>query len=274
MADILKTLAPVLDRFDGVVLDIWGVLHDGGRPYPAAAGAVRALHDAGKKIVLVSNTPAEGQGVLGVLAKMGFASDLFTGIVTSGDAVRAALADPPGRRYALFSGDDGRYGGVEGLEIVPLDEADFILANSLMEQDPRKDPEWRRLLAPAAERRLPLVCANPDVVVMSGERIWYCAGALAELYESMGGPVLAYGKPHPPVYQSALALLGVAPGRVLAIGDTPDTDILGARRQGFLSCLIAGGILGPRLLKAGAVDPAVLAGVEPQPDFVLPYLTL
>lgn len=274
MAEILSSLRPALDRFDGVILDIWGVLHDGGRPYPAAAAAVAGLASAGKRIVLVSNTPAEGAGILDVLARMGFAADLFAGIVTSGDAVRAALADPPGRRYALFSGDDGRYGGVEGLEIVPLDEADFILANSLMERDPRTDPDWRRILAPAAARRLPLVCANPDVVVMSGERIWYCAGALAELYESLGGPVLAYGKPHPPVYQSALALLGIERGRVIAIGDTPDTDILGARRQGLLSCLIAGGILAPRLLKSGAIDPAVLAGVEPQPDFVLPYLTL
>jgi HAD superfamily hydrolase (TIGR01459 family) len=243
--DILDGIAPLAGRYDGFVLDLWGVVHDGRRPYPGVVEALERLRAAGKHVAFLSNAPRRSRVVEKQLAGMGIAKGThYDGVITSGELVWRHLdrRDTPffarlGSRV-FHIGPDRDYSVIEGLALDFVDspaQADLVLNTG---PDPRRGPKsvepYEETLAACAGLGLPMVCANPDLAVMvAGERL-ICAGALAERYREMGGEVAEIGKPDPAVYPPVLELLGVPRReRVVAIGDSPHTDLAGAQAAGL-----------------------------------------
>lgn len=243
--DILDGIAPLAPRYDGFVLDLWGVVHDGRRPYPGVVEALARLREAGKRVAFLSNAPRRAWVVERQLAGMGIARGAhYDGVITSGELVWRHLArreDPffarLGRRV-FHIGPERDHSVIEGLDLAFADSparADWVLNTG---PDPRRGPKsvapYEETLAACAGLGLPMVCANPDLAVMvAGERL-ICAGALAARYRELGGEVAEIGKPDPAVYAPVLDLLGVRRReRVLAIGDSPHTDLAGAQAAGL-----------------------------------------
>jgi HAD superfamily hydrolase (TIGR01459 family) len=262
--EIVTGLAPLAAGYDGFILDLWGVLHDGRTPFPAAIATLTALKAAGKRSLLLSNAPRRTRLLVRQLAEMGIDDRLYDAILSSGEATHQALAarDRPftaalGRRYFLMgpAGDDS---AVAGLEYHPADieTADFIL--NVGPGDFETVETYRPALIRGGERHLPMICANPDRVVIHHGRRIPCAGALADLYADRGGAVDWQGKPHPAIYDRALALLGTDRSRTLCIGDSLATDIRGATAAGMDSVFVAGGIHAAEL----GYDPAGTAPLD------------
>src|SRR5579863_977347 len=241
LIDGMHELAP---PYDGVILDLWGVVHDGTAPFPGVLDCMERLIAARKRVVLLSNAPRRADDVVRRIARIGVPAGLYHGVMSSGEEAWQHLfrRDDPfyaalGRRCLHICSErdlDMR----EGLDfdfVEAPEEADFILNTGPAEwEDTHED--YAPLLHAARERDLPMVCANPDLVVIHGGRPALCAGAIAEQYEALGGRVRWHGKPYPSVYDSCLALLGIADKRrILAIGDSLRTDIAGADRAGIAS---------------------------------------
>ena len=244
----IGALAP---RYDGFILDLWGVVHDGVVPLPGALECLRRLVEAGKRIVLLSNAPRRCADVVERISRIGVSADLYHDVMSSGEEAWQYLDrrnDPfyatLGRR-CLHLGSERDIGIREGLglELVETaEEAEFILNTGPAGWDDTID-DYAPLLRRALQRCLPMVCANPDLVVLHGGRLALCAGALAQWYEERGGVVRSHGKPFRSVYDTCLHLLGIDErSRVLAVGDSIRTDIVGAAAAGLDSVLIAGGI--------------------------------
>ncbi len=240
----MKTLS---SRFPVWFCDVWGVIHDGYAPFAPAIEALQNHRKAGGQVVLLTNSPRSHVGVEHQLDEIGVARDAWDVIVTSGDVTRTLMAQHaklyhigPSRDLSLFVGLN--------VKRVDLDEASAIICTGLVHEFDEKPEDYRWLAATAKDKHLPLICANPDKVVRKGARLLYCAGAIAELYEDLGGEVLMAGKPYAPIYELALRKASevrraaVASGDVLAIGDGIDTDIRGAADYGLASVLITSGI--------------------------------
>lgn len=278
-------LAVLADRYDAFILDIWGVLMDGVAPYPGAAQALDAMGRAHKRLILLSNAPRVPARVAERLAAMEMPPDLYDQIVSSGGACRTALARRQGPfadfgdSYLLIGPDRDR-GLLDGLPYRPvteLDEAGFVLVLGPYQDHDSLDA-YGDLLRRAKTRDLPMLCANPDKVIVrqNGDRI-LCAGAIAESYEAIGGTVYSFGKPLSPIYEACFAALeGIGRKRILAVGDNLETDIAGAAGVGLATALVTGGILAERLGTAWgtAADPEKVAGIcgrdGPHPDYLLP----
>ncbi|QEX24344.1 haloacid dehalogenase [Hypericibacter adhaerens] len=263
-------LAPVADRYDGYLVDLWGVMHNGVRPYPAAVACLAELKRRGKQVLLLSNAPRRSAEAERRLTAMGIERSLYDGLITSGEATwhDVKAFDTPffeglGRRCLpiMAPSDAGMLEGLGVTTVTEVAQADFILALGI-EGPGDKLEKFQPLLEAAIRRRLPMVCANPDLEVMRGEAREICAGAIALAYEERGGRVRYHGKPHIGVYRRCFAALGgMAATRILAVGDSLRTDIAGAAAAGTDSLLILGGILeeqlgGPESIAAAAVDPA------------------
>jgi HAD superfamily hydrolase (TIGR01459 family) len=256
----MRELAP---RYDGFILDLWGVVHDGVRPYPGVLDCMQRLLDAGKRLVLLSNAPRRADDVVRRIAAIGVPARLYHAVMASGEEAWQCLHDRAEPFYAALGRRCLQIGSERDLEIrdgLDLDfvetvgEADFILNTGPAGWDDTIE-DYAPVLAAARARDLPMVCANPDLVVMHGGKMALCAGALAEHYEAIGGRVRWHGKPYPSVYASCLGLLGIADkSRVLAIGDSLRTDIAGAAAAGIPSLLIAGGIHAAEFCVAGELD--------------------
>jgi HAD superfamily hydrolase (TIGR01459 family) len=263
--DGMRALAP---RYDGFILDLWGVVHDGVAPFPGVLDCMRRLVDGGRRVVLLSNAPRRSDDVVRRIAEIGVPAGLYHGVMSSGEEAWQHLS----RRNDPFYAGLGRrvlhIGSARDLEMrqgLDLDfvatpaEADFILNTG--------PAEWHDTIADyasrlhvARERDLPMVCANPDLVVIHGGAPALCAGALAEAYEAIGGRVRWHGKPYPSVYDSCIGLLGIADRRrLLAIGDSLRTDIAGAAGAGIDSLLIAGGVHAAELTRDGVLDLGLVA---------------
>ena len=245
-------LSEVSGEYDALLCDVWGVVRDGERVLPEAVDALKRFRDTGRPVLLLSNSPRREASLLRLLDDMGADPSAFDGAATSGDCTRDMLeALAPGPAYKLGPDwDDAIYEGL-GLEFAPLDEARFVSCTGLRDYRRETPDQYRDLLTEAKLRGLPLVCANPDIVVQGpGGSTLYCAGALAQFYEELGGQAMYAGKPHPPIYDLAYrrleTLLGepVDKSRVLAIGDGPATDLAGARSEGLDALFISGGIHG------------------------------
>lgn len=264
-------LAGLANSYDGFILDLWGLVHNGIAPYPGAVDCMQRLRSAGKPVVLLSNAPRPAGTVATFLAGIGVPVDGYDTIVTSGDVTLAALArraDPwharLGRAY-YYLGADRDAGLLDGLDYRRVDRieaASFILNLGLANAAQEYLDDYRALLAKSRTLGLAMVCGNPDLTVMRGDRTLLCAGALAEAYAEIGGDVFWHGKPHRPAYQACLSAIGAgANQRILAIGDALRTDIAGANRAGLDSLLAIGGIhaadFGP--LTDGMPNPATLA---------------
>ena len=244
----IRALAP---RYDGFILDLWGVVHDGVAPLPGALDCLRGLIEAGKRIVLLSNAPRRSRDVVERINRIGVPGDLYHEVMSSGEEAWRYLKrrnDPfyatLGRR-CLHIGSERDTGIREGLglEFVETpEEAEFILNTGPAGWNDRIE-DYAPLLGRALARDSPMVCANPDLVVMHGGHLALCAGALAQWYEQRGGRVRWHGKPFRSVYDTCLDLLGIDDrNRILAVGDSLRTDIAGAAGAGIDSVLIVGGI--------------------------------
>lgn len=284
---LLTGLAAMAERYDGFVLDLWGVIHDGKRVFPHAVETLRALKAAGKRAVLLSNAPRREAVVGARNREIGLPDGLVEGLVTSGEEAWRHMHDRPdafhqalGRRCLHLGGPRDR-SMREGL---PYDfvedpaEADCILNTGSAEEDGSM-ATTDAVLAVAARRDLPMVCANPDRVVITGGRREPCAGAIADRYEALGGRVAWHGKPFPGVYLRALERLGLAKHRVLCVGDGMETDMVGARNAGLDALFILGGIHQDEIGRnsQGEIDAGNLARVARaygvQPVGALPRFT-
>ena len=248
---LLTGLREIAAGYDGLILDLWGVLHDGSSPFPGVVDALRELKAAGKRLVVLSNAPRRAALVAARMVEIGLARELFDHIHSSGeeawqhllrreDAFYAAL----GRRCYHMGPlrDDNMLEGAGLTRVGAIAEAEFILNTGPSDWDETVG-QYEALLLEARARGLPMVCANPDLVVVHQGRRSICAGAVAERYAQIGGSVRWHGKPHAPVYATCLAALGIADRRrVLAVGDSLRTDIAGANAAGIDSVLVTGGI--------------------------------
>jgi HAD superfamily hydrolase (TIGR01459 family) len=263
---VLSGLSEIAHDFDAALVDVWGVIHNGREPFRAALEACRRFRAERGPVVLVSNAPRPSVDIPGQLVRLGAGDDFFDAIVTSGDATQAELRRrAPGPAYRLGPPKDLRLYDGAGLEFSDIETAAFISCTGPVDEDVDTPETYDALFERAVARRLDLVSANPDIVVMKGDKLIICAGALAKRYEELGGRAVHCGKPHAPIYALALAraaeLRGasLAPASVLAIGDGPDTDIAGANAQGFPALFIAGGIHLGEIVKDGALDAAATA---------------
>lgn len=243
-----RALAP---NYDGFIVDLWGVVHDGVKPYPGVLDCLARLRDAGKTVVFLSNAPRRPHAIAATLGAMGIGPSLYTGIMSSGEAVYLALRDRTDEFAALGNklyhlGPERDRGVFDSLPLEQVDDpaaADFLLNTGPDDVLGPQDPElYAPVLAAALRAGIPMVCANPDLeVVRDGVRI-ICAGLLAEHYKAGGGSVIQRGKPDPAIYKPTLAMLGTTPQRTLAVGDSLRTDIAGAKAAGIGSCWVLSGI--------------------------------
>jgi HAD superfamily hydrolase (TIGR01459 family) len=263
---LITGLSDIADRYDVLLCDVWGVIHNGREHFPAACAALQRYRAQGGQVVLISNAPRPSLDVYSQLDALRVPRDVWSAFVTSGDATRALLAArAPGPAWALGPERDFTlYEGL-GLDFAGPETAAFIACTGPVD-DARETPEdYRERLAVCARRGIEMICANPDRVVRRGDAIVYCGGALADLYAAMDGPVIMAGKPYAPIYDLALAearalVAGpLDPRRVLCVGDGVATDVKGAADQGLDCLFIAAGIHGAEAMAAnGRLDPALV----------------
>ncbi len=244
----LERLDDVIGRYDVFFCDVWGVVHNGVTSFPEARAALRAYRERGGTVVLITNAPRTSHFIVEQLGVLGVEREAFDDIVTSGDVTRGLIAEGPRRIFHI--GDERELSIFDGLdvELVEEFEADAVVCTGLFDDDTETPEDYAEQLVRLRARNLPFICANPDVVVERGEKIVWCAGALARDFARLGGRTLIAGKPHAPIYEAALkaaaSVLGrdVARAEILCIGDGVMTDIKGASDNGFDALYISGGI--------------------------------
>jgi len=285
MTERIAGLGAVIEGYDALLVDLWGCVHNGVSPYPAAVDALRRAVAAGRQVCLLSNGPRRVAPILARLDEMGVPRDCYQHAVTSGEATWRAIAHPADgfhralgpRCYHLGPPRDSSVHDGAGREIVArVEDADFIVNTGIYDNSDAL-ADFEPVLAAGAARKLPMVCANPDLIVHVGEIEAICAGATAARYEELGGSVAYHGKPYPGVYQMCLEELGGPdPARVLGIGDAIRTDVAGAKGAGAGALFLAGGIyrdgFGTNDPEPAAVVAAAAAEGHPAPDYVLPAL--
>jgi HAD superfamily hydrolase (TIGR01459 family) len=258
---ILQSIAALAESSDAWIVDIWGVMHNGARAHPAAGAACRKFRKRGGIVMLLSNAPRPFENVIPHMTSLGVDPDVYDGGVTSGDATRDMIAEWQGKRLLhigperdkpLFAGFD--------VELVKAGRADAIVCSGLYDDASETPADYADLLAGLAARGIPMICANPDILVERGEEIIYCAGALAADYEARGGRVTYAGKPYAPIYERTMREIarikghGVPKERTLCVGDGLETDLLGAHQAGFRSVFIASPIFAPDGLDAAVLE--------------------
>jgi HAD superfamily hydrolase (TIGR01459 family) len=263
---IINSARDLLLRYPVLFCDVWGVVHNGVCEYERAGDALARYRAAGGIVVLLSNAPTPSASVARVLAEKGVRRTAWDAIVSSGDVTRLHLAERgfksihhigPDRSLSLFDGVTA--------SLSPIGDADAIVCTGLFNDASETGESYRPLLQQQLHRRLPFVCANPDLVVDVGGQLLPCAGAIAAVYADLGGDVYWAGKPHAPAYELAFATAtriagrSIAPAGVLAIGDAVATDIAGAVAAGIDAMFIAGGIHRNDVIGDGAVNAAALA---------------
>jgi HAD superfamily hydrolase (TIGR01459 family) len=247
---IAAGLRALAAEYDVALCDIWGVVHNGHAVFPGAAEALTAFRAGGRIVVLVSNAPRPSSSVVTQLDRLRLPRSAWDAIVTSGDVTHSHIDASRGRRIFHLGPDRDRplYEGHDVRFAATPDEAEVVVCTGLFDDTVETPDDYRDLLASLFRRGVPMICANPDLVVERGGTMVYCAGAIADAYERLGGAVVWCGKPHPPIYDAALSVAGsllkrrVETARVLAIGDSIRTDIAGATALGCGALFIAGGI--------------------------------
>lgn len=256
MTRIISDLSQISSAYDTLFCDLWGCLHNGVAPFPAAVAALQGFRARGGKVVLLTNAPRPAAFVTATLDRMGVPRDCWDLVVSSGDAAQDAMfAGAVGRRIwhlgpekdlGFFNAIPAEWADAPAIERVPLDEAEGIVCTGPFDEQTEVPEDYRARFLLAKTRNLPMLCANPDIVVDMGHKRIYCAGALAALYEEMGGTALYFGKPHPPIYDLARRRLATIDagdgGRILAVGDGINTDIAGAAGEGIDSLFVTSGL--------------------------------
>jgi HAD superfamily hydrolase (TIGR01459 family) len=265
----------LVGQFDVFLVDQFGVLHDGSAPYPGAVDALTRLKAVGKRVILLSNSGRRVEPNARRAAALGFRALSYDDIVSSGEVAWRLLKDralgldlPPGAACLLLA-RDGDTTAMDGLSLRRTEDAaqaEFVIIGG-SEGDRLKLADYRAMLAPAAERRTPAICSNPDRIMLTPSGPCFGAGQIAELYASLGGPVMWIGKPYPEIYEFALRGIASPKTRIVAIGDSVEHDVAGGRRAGIATVLVCGGIL------AGMSDSELTDLYEEHaavPDHVLP----
>lgn len=271
----LTGFAALAAAYDGFILDLWGVIHDGVTPYPGAIACLEEIHALGKPAVLLSNAPRRAAVAVAALRAMGVEDRLYSGIMTSGEATHLALAQRRDPWFAALGtrvfhlGPERDRNVIDGLPLTVVarpSEADFVVNTGPDDlAGPTEVHDHEALLQDCLRAGLPMICANPDLEVIRGGVRVICAGALTQRYEEIGGVASWLGKPDPAIYEPVLEMLDMPRGRVLAVGDALRTDIVGAAAASIDSCWVLGGIHGVEL----GADPvrieaaAKAAGLKP-----------
>ncbi len=254
MTDLIASLSDLGRRYDAVFCDLWGCLHNGKTAFPAAVAALQSFRSKGGKVVLLTNAPRPKPSIVKQLDAMGVPRDAWDEVVTSGDATQ----------YALFSGTYSRVHFIGALkdepfftdfpedltpakvERVSIETAEVVLCTGLADDMTETPDDYKLTLMRAKNAELTMLCANPDIIVDYGDKRLYCAGALAQAYEKLGGKTMYFGKPHPPIYDLARrrlqALGGPQSPQILCIGDGIGTDIQGGMAEGLDTLFVTGGI--------------------------------
>ncbi len=265
LPDTIASLSELDSRYPVLFCDVWGVLHNGETAFAEPARALAAARDKGITVVLLTNSPRPHGGVEGQLDALGVPPDAWDRIVTSGDVTRDLIVDGPRRIFHVGPyRDHPIFDGLD-VELVEEFEADAVVCTGLFDDDTETPEDYAEQLVRLRARNLPFICANPDIIVERGERLIWCAGALARDYAQMGGRTLIAGKPHAPIYRAALQaaaeVLGREPDRaeVLAIGDGVMTDVKGGADNGLDVLYVSGGIHARDYGEPLAPDPERLA---------------
>jgi HAD superfamily hydrolase (TIGR01459 family) len=245
----VERLRDVTGGVEVILSDIWGVVHNGLEAFPEACAALNSYRKQGGTVILITNAPRPADAVQQQLHKLGVADNVYDAIVTSGDLTRNFVADHPGKKLYWVGSErhDAVHRGLNPV-MAPLEDADYIICTGLFDDETESAEDYRPMLMKALAHKQTLICANPDIVVERGDRLIYCAGAIAELYRELGGEVIFYGKPHRPIYERAMALAAERRGRpaelchVLAIGDSVRTDLTGAHGFGIDCLFVTRGI--------------------------------
>ncbi len=278
----ISGLSELADDYDLFILDLWGVVHNGVTTFAGAADCMRRLRSRGARVVLLSNAPRPSDSVAIHLEELGVQSEMYDWLLTSGEATADYMAarTPQPAFFHLGPAERSRptlaaCGGRE----VGLEEAELILCTGLFDDETERAEDYRTLLTAAADRGLVMVCANPDVVVIRGEKMIQCAGAVAAFYEELGGEVMRFGKPFPEIFERLFAAWPeITKDRAVMVGDSLATDIRGARRTGIDSIWIAGGIhadelgLGPDGELSGDQARGLAEAAGERPRAVMPLL--
>lgn len=252
--EFVEKLADLYPHYDMILCDVWGVLHDGAKAYRAACEALTTYKRLGGTVVLLSNAPRPEASVSTQIESFGVSPSCYHGIVSSGDMTRSFLDKQrhgtrvfhigPDRDRVLFSGT--------GVCLSSAEQAHICVCSGLKNDETEQVDDYRAALNILLERNIPMLCANPDRMIERSGRFIVCAGAVADVFEQMGGAVTWFGKPYKPIYETAFARLAqlkncdIDRSRVLAIGDSLTTDIAGAANAGIASLLILGGIHRPQ----------------------------
>lgn len=242
----IKSIAQLPKTYAVWFLDIWGVLHNGVRPYMGAVDACQTFRAQGGRVILVSNSPRPREGVALQLDAVGVPRDAFDAILTSGDVSRALIAAHDGETV-FHLGPERDLPVYRGLNVTLGDpgKARAVVCTGLFDDEIETPDDYRDCLAACHVRGLEMICVNPDLKVERGGRIIYCAGALAQAYQAIGGKVIYAGKPHKPIYDAAMRIAGevcdgtIEAAKVLAIGDGAKTDIAGAIAAGIDAVYVA-----------------------------------
>jgi HAD superfamily hydrolase (TIGR01459 family) len=252
---VLQGVSTIADRYDGFIVDLWGVIHNGVALYPGVGDCMDRLIAAGKRVVLLSNAPRQVAFIADRLGEIGMAQGRYTALMTSGEEAWRCLnarTDPwyqdiGDKVFHIGSErDDSMRVGINAERVMALNEASFILCTGTSSGDTLE--QYMPLLAEARGLNLKLICANPDLIVVHGEKLEICAGLLAQHYEGLGGDVRWHGKPFHSVYETCFELLGVKDhSRIVGVGDALRTDIAGASGAGIDSLFVTGGIHGQAL---------------------------
>jgi len=279
LATHFSTLAP---DYDVVLCDVWGVVHNGVTAFAEAGAALTRFRAQGGSVILITNAPRPADVVVGLLDHLAFPREAYDAVVTSGDVTRTIIAARagqsafhigPARDVPIFDGLDTK--------LVPLERADYVVCSGLYDDTVETPQDYEGLIAQLRARGLTMLCANPDLVVERGDKLVYCAGAIADLYAAAGGEVIFAGKPYRPIYEQARATARALRGpqraseRLLAIGDSVRTDLAGAAVFGIDCLFVTGGIhaeeLGRGALDAGALAD-MFAAADSVPKAVTPRL--
>jgi len=264
MAERIGSLEDVVSHYDVILCDVWGVLHNGVSAFADASLALKKARESGLTVVLITNSPRPHPGVILQLRGLGVLDEAYDRIVTSGDVTRKLIAEGPKKVYFMGAGRDHPLLDGLGVTQVGEEEAEIIVCAGFVDDETETPDMYRDLLNRFAKREIPMICANPDLIVERGHRLIPCAGALAALHEELGGKTLIAGKPHKPIYTASLAAAAdeqraaVNHSRVLAIGDGMPTDVKGAISEGLDLLYISAGIHARDYMDGDTTDEAAL----------------
>lgn len=261
----MSSLAEIAGNYDAVLSDVWGVVHNGIEAHPSAVDALRRYRQGGGRVVLITNAPRPSQPIIAMLDRLHVPRDAYDAVVSSGDVTRAMLTPYRGQTLHYVGPVAENDGLFEGLDITlgPAEAARAVIVTDLDDDDQTPDDYTDRITV-WLSRKLPMICANPDRVVEHGDRLIYCGGALADLYEARGGMIRMGGKPYRPIYDEALKQAERVAGqpldrsRILAIGDSVRTDAIGAANAGLDLLFVTGSIHAGELDAFGSPDPQAI----------------